>query len=82
MVATLEERIDALEKRLGAVEAALNPSHRLKFAVTVEEARERLKQPVERGPEELEQLHRIFGRFEGPPDLSTRMRDYLYGERE
>ena len=80
MVATVEERLAELEKRVGAVEETLNRSQRPWFAITVEEARERLKRPAERGPEEMEQLQRIFGRFEGPEDLSARMRDYLYGE--
>lgn len=82
MVATLEERLAAIEERLGEVEEALNHSRHPWFAMTVEEARERLKLPADRGPEEMAQLHRIFGRFEGPPDLSERMRDYLYGDRE
>ncbi|HET8523940.1 MAG TPA: hypothetical protein VFL82_11935 [Thermomicrobiales bacterium] len=80
----IEERVDELEERLRELEVAFVQTLRSRpgIGVTVEEARILLRQPVERGPEELELLRRFVGSFDGPRDLSTRMRDYLYGDVE
>ena len=82
MAATVEERISSLEARVSELEACFARSPRPRIGITVEEARAKLGQPVERGPEQLARFQRIMGSFEGPEDLSSRMRDYLYGERE
>jgi hypothetical protein len=79
---TIEERLARVEERLGAMEASLARLQRPCVGMTVEEARAKLDKPAEGGPEQFARLHRIFGRFEGPGDLSERMRDYLYGERD
>ena len=85
MAATIEaidERFAILEARVAQLEeAVLRPQPR-RIGVTVEEARAMLGQPVERGPEQLARFERIIGSFEGPEDLSSRMREYLWGERE
>ena len=82
MVATVDERLTSLEARVDKVEATLNGVKRPRFAVTVEEARARLLEPAQRSPETIERFRRIYGRFDGPADLSERMRDYLNGDRE
>jgi hypothetical protein len=82
MVATVEERLSSLEARVGEVEEDLIRMRRPQFAVTVEEAKSRLAGPAERSPDAIERFRRIFGRFEGPVDLSARMRDYMYGDRD
>jgi hypothetical protein len=82
MATTTEDRIASLEARVSDIEASLGRTQRPRIGVTIEEVRARAGRPVERGPEQFERLHRIFGRFSGPEDLSSRMRDYLYGERE
>jgi hypothetical protein len=80
----IEERVDELEERLSELESVFVQMVRSRpgVGVTVEEAKVLLRQPVERGPREYELLQRIFARFDGPGDLSSNMRDYLYGERE
>ncbi|MGH2531364.1 MAG: hypothetical protein ACRDJW_03555 [Thermomicrobiales bacterium] len=82
MVAPVEERIALLEARVSDIEETLARRHPPRIGVTIEEVRAKVGRPAERGPEQFERLHRIFGRFSGPEDLSSRMRDYLYGERE
>ena len=82
MASTVEERLASLETRVGEVEETLERLRRPRFALAVEEARERPSRPAERSPETIERFRRIYGRFEGPEDLSERMRDYLYGDRD
>jgi hypothetical protein len=84
MPTNIEERVEELEERLGELEGAFIQMRRAQpgIGVTVEEAKVLMRQPVERGPEELELLQRFIGSFEGPSNLSSRMRDYLYGEIE
>jgi hypothetical protein len=82
MAIAIEDRLASLESRVRELEDALARTQRPRIGITVEEARARVGQPVERGPEQFERLQRIFGRFSGPEDLSSRMREYLYGDRE
>lgn len=79
MAATIEERVARLEAQVAML--AITP-RRAGFGWTVEEVKERLTRPVVRGPREFEQLRRITGIFDGPEDLSERMRDYINGDRE
>jgi hypothetical protein len=76
------DRLARLEERVSDIEETLARDQRPRIGVTIEEARAKVGRPVERGPEQYERLQRIFGRFSGPEDLSSRMRDYLYGERD
>ena len=75
------DRLARLEERVSDIEDTLaQTQQRPRIGITIEEARAKIGEPVERGPEQYERLRRIFGRFSGPGDLSSRMRDYLYGE--
>jgi hypothetical protein len=80
MAATVEERLARLEEQVATLKERANTSSRGGFGLTLEEARERLKKPVQRSPETIAKFRRLFGSFEGPEDLSVRMRDYLYGD--
>lgn len=82
MVSTVEERLAKLEERVDEMEVNLTELRRpaRSTGITIEEAKARLQEPVERGQRELEQLRAIIGMFDGPVDLSERMRDYLYGD--
>jgi hypothetical protein len=82
MVSTVEKRLDRLEERLGEVEQNLIRARRPRFALSVDEVKSRLYAPAERGPEQIARFRKIYGMFDGPPDLSERMRDYLYGEHD
>lgn len=82
MTTDVLDRLARLEERVSELEDSVARVHRPRIGVTVEEARAMLGQPVERGPEQYELLQRIIGRFSGPEDLSSRMREYLYGERD
>ncbi len=80
MVATVEERLARLEAQVVEIKEQVEQARRPAFGLTIEDAKERLKQPVARSPETIAKFRRLFGSFEGPEDLSVRMRDYLYGE--
>ncbi|MGH2562357.1 MAG: hypothetical protein ACRDJH_25125 [Thermomicrobiales bacterium] len=82
MVATVEERLALLEARVNRLEECLNRPEDSKIGLTIEEAKERVKTPADRGPEEFEQLRRFLGSAEGPEDLSERKHEYLYGSRD
>lgn len=82
MAATIEDRVASIEERLGQLEETVRRPQPRRIGITVEEARAKLGRPAERGPEQLALFQRIVGSFEGPEDLSSRMREYLYGERE
>lgn len=82
MAVTVEERLARLEAQVAAITERVEQARRPAFGVTIEEAKEQLKQPAVRGPREIEQLRRITGIFSGPEDLSERMRDYINGDHE
>lgn len=82
MVATIEERLAEVEARLSKVEERFGHAQQPSIGVSIEEAKEIVKSPADRGPEEFEQLRRVLGSAEGPADLSDRKHEYLYGSRD
>ena len=80
MAATVEERLARLEEQVATLAERAERDQQPAFEVTIEEARQRLGKPFERSPETIAKFRRMYGVFEGPEDLSERMRDYLYGE--
>lgn len=76
MAANVQDQIDALVARSEVIEGRVPRG----FGVTVEEARERLGRSVARRPETIARFRGMYGSFDGPEDLSERMRDYVYGE--
>jgi hypothetical protein len=81
MVGSVEERLGSLETRLRHVEARVAALAQPRIGLTADEARARAQGPAERTPETMAKLRRIFGRFDGPEDLSARFRDYLAASR-
>jgi hypothetical protein len=82
MEANILDRLTRLEEQVNELQEALARSQRRSIGVTIEEARRELENPVERGPEQMELLNQFFGSFSGPEDLSSRMREYINGERD
>ena len=85
MGASVEERLSQVEARLVEIETEIARTQsrtRPPVGITIEEARELLRTPVVRGPEQIEKFNRIFGTFDGPEDLATNMREYLNGARD
>ncbi len=76
MAMSVEDKLDALEARVDMLEVRAANG----FGVTAEEVRERLGEPFVRRPETIARFRAINGSFDGPEDLSERMRDSLYGE--
>lgn len=72
-VAELEGRVERLEKG--------SPPKRYRIGVSIDEIRERLDQPEERTPEEIEEAKKIVGIWHsGIEDLSENVHEYLYGK--
>lgn len=76
------ERLARLEERVNNLEQAGTRARRVRVGLTMQELRAKLQQPAQRTPEDIAQLESIAGSYSGPEDLSSNMRDYLYGEKE
>jgi len=82
MTTDVLERLTRLEQRVSELEQVRENRSRPRIGITIEEFLAKRDQPVERTPEAIEQLKQLFGSFSGPADLSSNMRDYLYGDKE
>ena len=80
MAATVEERLARLEAQMATLAEQAVRDRPPAIGVTIEDARQRLGKPFVRSPETIAKFRRMYGVFDGPEDLSERMRDYLYGE--
>lgn len=80
MAATVEERLARLEAQVMEIQERAQSARRPAFGLTIEEVKARGEGPVKRSPETIARFRRMMGSFDGPADLSERMRDYLYGD--
>jgi hypothetical protein len=82
MTTDVLERLARLEQRVSELEQACEQTLRPRIGITIEEFLAKRDQPAERSLEVIEQFKQLFGSFSGPADLSSNMRDYLYGDKE
>ncbi|MGH2355366.1 MAG: hypothetical protein ACRDI2_10215 [Chloroflexota bacterium] len=80
MAGSVEDRLAHLETRLHQMEEAYSDLRRARIGLSIEKARAKLDAPAERGTDTVAKLQRVFGRFDGPADLSEHFREYLAGE--
>lgn len=74
----LERRVSVLERKVEQLERTMRP--RTWRFCTIDELKEKLSKPPQVTDEDVRKLLSIIGIAEGgPPDLSERMREYLYG---